>query len=52
LAKYGVQDPFELTKALKKKENIKIAKHQEANNKRKLQSLGMSEKKKQGKPLR
>jgi len=45
LAKYNVQDPFELTKSLKKKENKKIAKHQDLNKKRKLASLGMSDRK-------
>lgn len=47
LQKYGVQDPFELTKALKKKENEKIAKKEEANRKRKAGLMG--EGKKQGK---
>lgn len=40
LAKYNVKDPFELTKSLKKKENEKIAKKEEANRKRKAGQMG------------
>ena len=47
LAKYNVKDPFELTKSLKKKENEKIAKKEEANRKRKAGQ--MADGKKQGK---
>jgi len=47
LSKYNVKDPFELTKSLKKKENEKIAKQEEANRKRKAGQSGLDVGKKQ-----
>lgn len=41
----GVQDPFELNQNAKKKAQAKVAKHQAANEKRRMKEMGLSTKK-------